>query len=446
MKKREATRRLLVTIVLLCLTLLFSLTLTACNKNAGSEEILSAEELAENVARGTASEHDYVWKYLDEWCFPAFSATKLQQAEHLFMTEFYKEIPDSAALAASCAEVFIDKYYSKTSLTDTAAVTDALIISYVAAIGDKYSTYRTPTGYQDYKAESSGTLVGIGVNVTECTHPAGIFVNYTYDGSPAEAAGILAGDIITAVDGTTVEAVGFDAAADLIRGEIGTYVNLTVLRGEEVLTLSVIRANIVEKTVSYSLSDGVGYIRISSFKSNTAEQFREAIDYMKENGAAGVIYDLRANLGGYLDTVLEMLEYLAPKGTTLVSFSNGYGDPVIDSTDHCYYPPSVVLTDYNTASAAELFTAGVCDLADMGYGTAITVGKTTRGKGVMQATYKFSDGSAITMTVAYYNPPSGVNYHEVGIIPDVEVDLTGEGDSQLERAYEELGRLTSDAA
>ena len=392
------------------------------------------------MERDTTATYDYVWEYLDKWKFPAFSSTKIKSVEYIFKTEFYKELPSARTLAKDCANIFLDSYYERCDLDDEDAVTEALISSYVKAIGDKYSTYRSKDAYSDYKSNSSGTLVGIGVNVVAAE--GGIYVGSVYEGSPAEVAGIKAGDLIVAVDGTRIAGMEFYSAADLISGEIGTTVDITVLRNGEEITLTAMRAMITEKTVLYSVEDGIGYIRITSFKNNTAELFFEAIDYMKACNVNGVIYDLRANLGGYLHTVIDMLEYLAPKGTTLVSFSNGYSDPVIDETEHSYTPYAVVLTDYNTASAAELFTAGVKDLSNLGYGNAISVGKTTRGKGIMQSTYVMTDGSAVTLTVAYYNPPSGINYHEVGIAPDVEVEYeSNEVDTQLERAYTEINKL-----
>ena len=190
---------------------------------------------------------------------------------------------------------------------------------------------------------------------------------------------------------------------------------------------------------SYDLSDSIS----SSSKTSVATSYavKVFVDYMKANGARGIIYDLRGNLGGYLSAATDVIEYLAPPGTTVVSYTDYYDEPTIDDTDECYTPPAVILTNYNTASAAELFTAAVCDLADMGYGSAVRVGKTTRGKGVMQSTYTLSNGAALTLTVAYYNPPSGNNFHGVGLEPDVEVDNTGYRDLQLERAYAEINKL-----
>lgn len=437
MKAKRLGLRIGATLLFLCLTLIALFSFTSCS--AGSDEILSKDELRANI--NTEKTYDYVWEYLDEWNYPTFDSSRLKEVEYTFKTKYYEALPSTATLASSTANAFLDGYYEGIDLYSSDAVTDALIRCYVKSVGDKYATYRTQGEYSDYKSETSGTIVGIGVNVSSTRDGDAIAVNYPLTGSPAEAAGILAGDLILAVDGATVAEHGYETVVNRISGEIGTYVTLTVKRGDESFDVRVLRAMVNLRSVDYFITDGIGYISISSFKSNTYPQFKEAIDYMKANGARGIIYDLRGNLGGYLNTVTDMIEYLAPRGTTVVSYSNNYQSPTVDDTDECYTPPAIILTDYNTASAAELFTAAVCDLADMGYGRAIRVGKTTRGKGIMQSTFTLSDGSALTMTVAYYNPPSGNNFHGVGLAPHVEVENSATRDLQLERAYAEINNL-----
>ena len=349
-------------LLLALITLFSSLSLTSCD--GGTDVIHSKEKLSENVASDSYIGYDYVWKYLDRWDFPTFNSTKIKNAEYLIKRYFYKELPDSRVLANTTATAFLENYYDKIDLNSQEAVTDALLKCYVASLGDKWAAYRPPQEYDSYNSSMSGTMVGIGVSVSEHESGGGLYVNNPLAGSPAEVAGIKSGDIIVAIDGTRVENKDFDEAASLIGGEVGTKVKITVLRGEGEIEFEVTRAMIDEISVFYSIDGDVGYIRISDFKRNTDEQFKEAVDHMKENGINKVIYDLRANLGGYLSTVIEMLEYLSPKGVTLASFSDG-SDPAVDDTDDKYLPTAVILTDYNTASASELFTAAVCDLSDM---------------------------------------------------------------------------------
>ena len=162
---------------------------------------------------------------------------------------------------------------------------------------------------------------------------------------------------------------------------------------------------------------------------------------MLENGAVAIVYDLRSNPGGYLSAVVKMLYRIAPKGTTVVSFSNDYAPEYKDKTEASLSLPTVVICNESTASAGELFTAAIRDFETLGFFDVTIVGQKTYGKGVMQSTYSFTDSSSITLTVAYYNPPSGENYDGVGITPDVTVENNSELDSQLDNAYIEINKL-----
>jgi carboxyl-terminal processing protease len=215
------------------------------------------------------------------------------------------------------------------------------------------------------------------------------------------------------------------------------------LRGDAELEFTITRKKVVEESVSYSIHENkIAYIKISSFKENTVKQFKDAIDDVVENGAVGIIYDLRSNPGGYLSTVVSMISMISPKGATIVSFSNDYGPPVKDSNHSSLELPTVVICNENTASAAELFTAAMRDFGDtFEYFDVTLVGTKTFGKGIMQSTYLFTDDSSITLTVAFYNPPSGINYDGIGITPDVIVTESESGVAQLEAAYNEISKM-----
>ena len=412
---------------------LLILSFTSCTRSAGSDTIYSKETLTENVTRGTASTYDFVWQYLDEWDFPSFTSSKLKSIEVTFRSHFYKEVPKAKELAPIVALAFLDGYYDLVDLTDKEKVTDAIIDSYVSSLGDRYSVYRTKDEYKDYSSGMSGNYTGIGIVVTK-NDDGLIHINSVNEGGSAYDEGLKAGDLITSVDGIPVLERGYEDSINAIAGEEGTTVTLIVDREGESISFTLTRRRLVENSVTYSLENGIGYIKISSFKSNTDEQFIEAVDYMERNGAKAVIYDLRNNTGGYLSSVLNALDYVAPKGTTLASFSNDYDNDEVSKSAHSFLIPSVVICNEMTASAGELFTAGIRDLASMGYLDATLVGTKTFGKGIMQSTYTLSDGSTITLTVAYYMPPSGINYHEVGITPDVVIERSKEGDAQLDAA------------
>ncbi len=445
-KKRDAMNKRLCAVcrallpLLLLLTLLV-LTLASCTE-AGSEDVYSKEILQENVTRGASSKADSVWECFDEWDFPRFSKSKLSSIESSFRKHFYRELDPPATLATKAAEIFLDKYYDGCATAGIDEVTDALARSYVEALGDDFSYYRTKEEYLSYSTGLSGSFVGIGITARQLEGSERILVASVIEGGGAAEAGVAEGDIIISVDGKSADEIGYQAAINAIGGESGTSVTLGILREGDVLDITVLRRKIDERTVSYKLTDGIGYIKITGFKSNTDEQFKEAVDYMERGGAVGVIYDLRSNGGGYLSTVENMLDYIAPKGVKLVSFSNDYDDDYVAKDKHTFLIPTVVLCNRGTASAAELFTAAVRDLSDMGYMRAITVGEKTFGKGVMQNTYRLTDGSAITMTVAFYNPPSGKNYNGVGISPNIAVERESvSNDTQLERAYEEIRKI-----
>ena len=439
MKKEKAQhiRRVLFAAIAFALLIL---TLTSCTRTAGSDIVYSKEILQENVTRGTSSNHNFVWQYLDDWDFPGFTSSKLKSIEVTFRENFYKKVPSADELSRTVALAFLDKYYDLIDLKDKEAVTDAIINAYVDSLGDRYSVYRTKDEYDNYSSGMSGNYTGIGVVVTKSDDGL-ILVNSVTEGGSAYESGIKSGDKITSVDGIPVLERGYNESIDAIAGEEGTTVTVIVDRDGDDISFTLTRRRLVENSVTYSLEDGIGYIRIASFKSNTDEQFIEAVNYMEKNGARGVIYDLRNNTGGYLSSVINALDYIAPKGTTLTSFSNDYDDAVVSKSSHSYLVPSVVLCNGMTASAGELFTAGIRDLADMGHLEAVLVGTKTFGKGIMQTTYTLSDGSTITMTVAYYMPPSGKNYHEIGITPDTVVEHTGDSDVQLDAAKNEMQAL-----
>ena len=426
-------------VVFVALILAFSL--VSCDETEG---VLSKEEITAAMEGETNLERTRVVEYLNSWGIPysTFTRSKMQGTEILYRDYYVKDLPDAYTLAKSTVSLFLEYLYDETDLTDNNALTDALIICYVEAVGDPYSFYRTEEEFEDYDTDMSGSFSGIGVVVQYEYLTEIMTVTDVYIDSGAEDAGILPGDIIKKVNGVSSTELGYQKTVNQIRGEEGTRVNITVDRGGEEITFEVVRKKVVEETVRYSLdANKIGYIKITDFKTITYKQFKEAVDHMTENGAVGIIYDLRANPGGYLDVVLNMLDYIAPKGTTLVSFSNGYADPIKASAGHTVALPSVVLCNDRTASAGELFTAAMRDFGNMGLFPVKTVGTKTFGKGVMQSTYNFTDGAAITLTVAYYNPPSGVNYDGVGIEPDIKSELLAEGDSQLDDAYTVMAEL-----
>lgn len=404
--------------------------------------------------------YDYVALYLDDWGISNFDIYKFTFFETRVANYYNYEVAPEEILdhARDTAVYFLDNYYDTIDLKDRSSVTDALLYSYSSTIGDPYCIYREPEVYEDYNTDMSGKFGGIGVVIEYHPIDNSLLVSSINIDSPAELAGIRVGDYIVGVDGKSIGELGYPDIVYAVRGEIGTEVVISVLRDGEVIDISVTRAEVVDKTVEYEiLEDGYGYIRITGFKENTFEQFVEAVDYMEENGALGIVFDLRSNPGGYLDTVCDMLSYIVPNDQTIVSYQYKDSLPtVIASTtdkhpstgeefDHAVTLPMVVICDEYTASAGEIFTAAIRDYRNAELLDATIVGTTTYKKGIMQNTFIYTDGSSLTMTIAYYNPPCGVNYHGVGVTPDVIVELPTDAteDLQYNQAFIELEVLVN---
>ena len=419
----------------------------------------SEDEIRENIAESLESggkSKDRVADYLRQWGLPVFDKVKFEYYE-VCCNKLYNldsGMPDTLSHAVSTAELFLANFYNVISLDDKTAVTDGLLSCYVYAIGDIYSVYRPPVETEEHNTDMSGKFGGIGVMVEYNDADQSIMINTVYPDSPAEDAGVKVGDFIYAVDGKTVEELGYTNAVSHVRGEIGTTVELTLLRGGELITLSMIRAEVQETNVEYSFDavSKIGYVEIISFKENTFAQFKEAIDEIEAMGAVGIIFDLRDNPGGYVTSVCEVLSYLFPTGETIMSYQYKNRDAVYryteddtddnnNSYDHTLDLPMVVLCNQYTASAGEIFTAAVRDYSDEGKIDATIVGTVTYKKGIMQNSYSYIDNSSVTITVAYIITPSGDKYHGKGITPDVIVENNGTEDLQLEAAYSELEKL-----
>ena len=426
------------------LIILLALSLFSC----GSEKkpMPPKEELAANLEAANAeASYTYVATYLGKWGFSYYYPAKLREVESLFKQVYVGELPSTFELAKSTAAYFVENLYDKTDLTDMTAVTTAIIDSYVKATGDKYAVYRRPQQYDDYHQDMSGEYCGIGVSIEYDRVLGTMRITSVTKDSPAEEAGFAIDDYIIAVNGVSIDELGYEGTAAAIKGEEGTTVDVTVKRGDEEITLTSQRRKLVDKTVYYKLlSDGIGYIEITTFKENTPELFREALDYMEENDAAGIIFDLRSNPGGYLSAVIEMLEYIAPAGHMITSYTY-VGKTYEHKTENAdaLDVPCAIICNEATASAAELFTSTIRDWGEMGIVEEIIIGAQTYGKGIMQNTYRLGDNSTLSLTIAYYYTPLGENYQDIGITPDVVVEYLTSADEQLDAAFISiLGMIT----
>lgn len=319
---------------------------------------------------------------------------------------------------------------------------NATINGYIAGIGDKYASYIAPSAYYELKQTRSGVILGAGFEAEEDTSGY-LRITGVYKGSSAELNGVLAGDIITAIDGKSLLSMKQGQAMERLSGEVGTRLALQLLRDGESISVNLVRQQLEIESVSARMIDNIGYIRITGFNAKTAEQFANAMITMNSVGAKALIIDVRQNPGGVVSVLKPILNQFVPSAiAATVEYSDGSRKTLIetDSTNSLELP-TAVLVDGGTVSAAELFAAVLRDEAG-----AVIVGSQTFGKGVMQNTYEFSDGSALTLSVGKIYTKSGT-WNETGIKPDYSVELAGgalpgnitdDADSQLQKAIEVL--------
>lgn len=319
---------------------------------------------------------------------------------------------------------------------------EGIYSGYIDALGDPYSVYYNEEEAKELYESSKGEYSGIGVVFSQSLETRITTAVQVYKGSPAEEAGIKPGDMLYKVNGVDVSVKDISDVVQDIRGVEGTTVEITVIRGDEAeeITKEVERRTIqVETVVSEMKEDQVGYIRITEFDTVTYDQFETALNELEEQGMKGLVVDLRANPGGNLLTVAQILDLLLPEGT-IVYTEDKHGEKQILSSDeeHQFNKPIAVLADGNSASAAEIFAGAIQD-----YEMGPIVGTTTYGKGIVQQIIDLDDGSCVKLTIAEYFTPDGRNIHGKGIEPDVEVEYeydvkNPDRDNQLETALKEV--------
>lgn len=335
---------------------------------------------------------------------------------------------------------------------DKESIDDALYSGLLESLNDPYSVYYTAEEYEELMVSTSGTYCGIGAGVSQNLTTMEVTITKIYRGTPSEEAGLLAGDMIISVDGIEAVTVSVDELVQHIRGEEGTSCHMVIYRPStgETLEFDVTRRFVELSSVEGEmLENGIGYIEITEFQSKTDEQFKEMVEDFTSQGMKGLIVDVRANPGGLLSSVVNMLDYVLPKGL-LVYVEDKYGNREEYTSDPmCIELPMVVLVDQNSASASEIFAGALKD-----YEYATLVGKTTYGKGIVQNIIPLEDGDAIKLTTAKYFTPNGNYIHGVGIEPDVEVEYEYTGDteatydrqydSQFLKALEEMQKLLAE--
>ena len=293
---------------------------------------------------------------------------------------------------------------------DTVAMEDAAARAMVASLGDRWSYYIPASDYEAYEESKKNQYVGVGITIQVREDEKGFDILKVEPNGPAQQAGILPGDILTAVEGQPVFPLGTEGTRDLIRGEAGTEVRVSVLRGEEKLTFTLTRSTVqVAVAAGQLLEKNVGLVTIANFNENCAQETIKVIEELKEQGAQTLIFDVRNNPGGYLTELTKLLDYLLPEGVIFQSEDYAGKEQTYRSDAACLDMPMAVLVNGESYSAAEFFAAALEE-----YDWAVTVGEQTCGKGYFQTTYRLADGSAIGLSIGKYYTPNGVSLAEVG--------------------------------
>ena len=305
---------------------------------------------------------------------------------------------------------------------DGEAMEDAAAAAMVKATGDRWSYYIPASQYEAHKEQSENAYVGIGITIQQAEDGSGFLIVMVNQNGPAQEAGVQVNDLLIAVEDQDVREMTADQVRELIRGEAGTKVSLTVMRQGEHQTLAVERRRIESAVATgQMLTDGIGLVKISNFDERCASESIAVIQKLQQEGAKKIIFDVRNNPGGYAEELVKLLDYLLPEGDLFRSVSYDGTEKVDTSDADCLDMPMAVLINGSSYSAAEFFAAALQE-----YQAATIVGEPTVGKGVYQTTISLGDGSAVALSTGKYFTPKGNSLTDVGVTPDVRVDVDEE--------------------
>ena len=322
------------------------------------------------------------------------------------------------------------------------SIENGIVNGYVSGIGDKHASYLQANSYYELQQNSGGVVSGAGI-VAKADGSGYLVVTNVYKNSSAYLNGVKVGDVITEIDGRNLLTMEEDAALDKISGEIGSKLTMKLLRDGEEISVSLIRQQIdIESVTGEMLENSVGYIRITTFNDKTAEQFAGALNSLTDKKMKALILDVRQNGGGVIAPLKSMLNRLLPTCVAATAeYANGVKKTLIETDSVTSVGvPIAVLVDGGTASAAELFAVALRD-----EGNAVLIGTQTYGKAVLQGTYSFPDGTALTISNARIIPSKSEPYDGIGLKPDYVTELPAgstldnvsrENDSQLQKAVE----------
>lgn len=341
-----------------------------------------------------------------------------------------RDLKDRESRYSKIAEIdnYVQNRYIGTILAD--GLTDATAAGFLAGIGDPYAKYYDKSSYDRLLADYSGNSVQIGI-VSQKDESGYIKVSEVYPDSPAQAAGIQPDDLIVKIDETDISSENFTEAVVMLKGEPGTKMNIVVRRGVEENTLEMTRRFVETPSVNTTmLENKIGLVKFTEFNDTTPDQFNKRVNKLIDEGAQALIFDVRGVNTGVLRSVAQVLDKLLPEGTIVSSTDKDGNKTVLETSDvtEVALPMSVMMND-KTSGEAELFAQAIKD-----YNKGKLVGTKTAGKGTAQTIIPLTDGSAIKLTTARYNPPVSPSYDGIGVKPDFEVKMS---DEQLQYATDD---------
>ena len=342
---------------------------------------------------------------------------------------------------------YIEQFYYKD--VDQEQLLEGTLDGLVASLEDPYSVYYNGEEYKEILASNDGTYCGIGVTVMQDPETKWITLTKINKNSPAEKSGLLVGDILVKVEGEDIVGQELTVATAKVRGEKGTSIEVTVLRDEKEITVSMVREEIEIETVAHKMLDNhVGYIYLAEFDGVSVGQVKNAIDDLMSQGMESLIFDIRDNPGGRKDVVLDILDFFLPENQLLMyeETKSGERKESYSKTEGILLDmPMTVLINGNSASASELFAGAM-----QSYERAKIIGTVSFGKGIVQSIFPLEDGTAIKLTVSRYFLPNHQCIHEEGITPDEIVEWPEnmtywtktemEDDVQIQAAIKALGQ------
>ena len=327
----------------------------------------------------------------------------------------------------------VDRYYIADVNWDYAA--DMASEAIVDAIGDRWSGYLTAEQYEGYNERVQNASKGIGVNVILDEQGRGAYIMSVNSGSPAENAGLRAGCVLTIINGKSLAGFSISEISAVIQSQSGEYEIVYINPEGETETALITNDLVYKSPIGYAMVEkNIGYIRIANFEKGAAEDSVAAFESLTQQGAQSIIFDVRSNHGGLLAELIPLLDYLLPEGEIFVSVDADGEEEITYSDEHCVSIPMVVLIDENSYSAAEFFAAVLGE-----YECAITIGMPSTGKARSQQTFVLNDGSAVHISTRKYLTPNRVSLADQGgLVPDIQVEIFGGEDTQLQKALEYL--------